>query len=257
MLLFANGAIKSGSTWLFHLARELTSFGPPPAHYANPKWTSQPAYSIDQTRLAEFLSDAQIGARDVLSKNHFGALHERKLLLTHPQVRVLNIRRDVRDVVVSAYSHDGSDRPPSDDFPTYYWARGRQVAQRVLDYQIIWDVRSPRYCCLTYEGLVADFASEAGRLARFLGLAPTSTDLERVRQATSPTALSARYPFGDFNRFRSGQAGEWWSHFDAVMTEDVAQIIRRSRHPLHRLALVGPARIRRVCRWWRFAPESG
>ena len=251
MLIFANGAVKSGSTWLFHIARELTGFAPPPVRYANPKWTSQPVYSIDQTRLAAFLGDAGVGALDVLAKNHFGARSDRDRLLAHPQVRVLNIRRDIRDVVVSAYHHGDAGQPAAGDFATFYWQHGRRVAQNVLDYQIVWDVRSPRYLCLSYETLLADFAGEVGRVARFLALAPTPAELVRVRQATSPATLNARYAFSDFNRFRRGTAGDWQNHYDAAIAADMAALIERSRHPLHRLALVGPRGVRRLCRPWR------
>ena len=251
MLILANGAVKSGSTWLFHIARELTGFAPPPARYANPKWTSTPVYSIDQTLLACFLADEEARAADCLSKNHFSSRYERDLLLADPLVRVLNIRRDVRDVLVSAFYHGRTDQAMPGDFAAYYWTGGRQLAQRVLDYQIIWAVRSSGYCCLTYETLLTDFACEVARLGRFLGLKPDPAEIERIRQATSPAALCARYPFSDFNRFRRGQAGDWQNHFDDAMAADMALLIRRSRHPLHRLALGRPGWIRRLCRPWR------
>jgi len=251
MLIFANGAVKSGSTWLFHIARELTGFGPPAAHYANPKWTSMPVYSIDQTKLASFLADPEARAVDCLSKNHFGNRNDRNLLLADPSVRVLNIRRDVRDVLVSAFYHGRTDQALPGDFAAYYWTEGRRLAQRVLDYQIIWDVRSLRYCCLTYETLLTDFAGEVSRLGRFLELMPGPAEIERIHQATSPAVLCARYPFSDFNRFRRGQARDWQNHFDQAMVADIAALIRRSRHPLHRLALGRSGWLRRLCRPWR------
>lgn len=251
MLIFANGAVKSGSTWLFHLARELTGFGPPPDRYANPKWHSQPVYSIDQEQLAAFLGDAAVSATNLLTKNHFGAKHDRDRLLAQPQVRVLNIRRDVRDVIVSAYYHGSPNQTIAVDFQTYYWPRGRQLAQRVLDYQIIWDVRSPRYLCFTYETLVENFPGEVSRLGHFLGVPLTPKEIERIRQATSPATLNERYAFSDFNRFRAGRVGDWQHHFDDSSAADLAAIIKRSRQPLHRLALTGPRVIRRLCRPWR------
>ncbi len=251
MLVFANGAVKSGSTWLFHIVRELTGFGPPLARFANPKWTNQPVYSIDQTRLAAFLNDAEVRAADRLAKNHFGGRAERDRLLADPLVRVVNIRREIRDVLVSAFYHDQTSQSPLRDFADYYWTEGRRLAQRVLDYQIIWAVRSPRYCCLTYEALLTDFAAEINRLGKCLEIALSPAEIERIRQSTSPAALNAQYPFSDFNRFRRGQVGEWQSHFDAAMAADVAAISRRSRQPLHRLALTGPRVARRLCRPWR------
>jgi hypothetical protein len=250
MLVFSNGAVKSGSTWLFQIAWELTGFGPPPARYANPKWQSQPVYSVDQDNLDAFLGDAEVRAMDVLAKNHFGARHARQRLLADPLVRVLNIRRDVRDVLVSAYFHGNKGRARAANFAEYYWQAGRWLAQRVLDYQIIWDVRSPRYLCITYESLLTNFAGETSKVGLFLGRAPSVQEIERIRQATSPAVLNERFGFSDFNRVRHGQSGDWQAHFDNAITGDLAQIIQRSRSPLYRLALDGPTFVRRLFRRW-------
>ena len=140
---------------------------------------------------------------------------------------------------------------------TYYWQRGRKLAQRALDYQIIWEVRSPRYLCLNYETLLADFPNEVCRIGYFLGKPPAPEEIERIRQASSHTALNEHYVFSDFNHFCTGTVGDWQNHFDEQITADLAAIIERSRHPMHRLALTGPRVIRRLCRSWLFAPELG
>lgn len=252
MIILANGAVKSGSTWLFHIARELTHFGPPPARYANPKWQSQPVYSIDQSKLGTFLRDGEVVGCDMLAKNHFGGRQERDLLLSLPFLRVLNITRDIRDVVTSAYHHGRLAQKNLDDFTSYYWRRGRIVAQKVMDYQIIWDVHSTRYLCVSYEELLANFSGEVERIGLFLGQPPTAADIERIYQATSPSALTANYGFSDLNRYRSGTSGDWRNHFDKDCEADLALLIQRSRHPFHRLALTGPAFLRRLCKPWRF-----
>jgi len=252
MIILANGAVKSGSTWLFHIARELTRFGPPPACYANPKWQSQPVYSIDQAKLGPFLGDGEVQGINILAKNHFGGRQERDLLLSHPLVRVLNITRDIRDVVTSAYHHGRLVQNNLDDFSSYYWRRGRIVAQNVLDYQIIWDLHSERYLCVSYEKLLENFSGEVKRIGLFLGHSLTVSDIERIYKATSPAVLTASYGFSDLNRFRSGTSGDWRNHFDKASEADLALLIQRSRHPLHRLALTGPSFLGRLCQPWRF-----
>ncbi|MBP1464233.1 sulfotransferase domain-containing protein [Candidatus Chloroploca sp. M-50] len=255
MIIVANGAPKSGSTWLFHIARELTNFGPPPAEYASPKWISHPIYGLSPAHLARFLADAGNRSANVLLKNHFGQKHQRDLLFSHPQVRVLNIKREIRDVVVSAYYHrvlttGHADNEVFADFPTYYWQKGRKIAQRVLDYQIIWDVRSARYTCVTYTGLRTDFTGEVQRIGDFLDVSVTAARIEQIRQLTSPAALTERYGYSDLNRFRQGEEGEWRSHFNADIEADIALLITRSHHMLHRMALTGPAGIQHLCRLW-------
>jgi hypothetical protein len=260
VIVVANGAQKSGSTWLFHIAREMTGYGPPPAQYAARNWTSRPVYGVHPPLLAAFLEDAGSGPAKFLIKNHFGGRADRELLLRHPQVRVLNIQRDIRDVIVSAFYHRHGVEGVRDseryaDFKSYYWQAGRNGALRVLDYQIVWEVRSSRYLRVAYDDLQADVGAEVRRIGDFLGMSLASEDIRRIQLATTPEAVMERYGAANFdlNRFRKGVSGDWKNHFDAPMAADISRIVRLTQRPLHRLALRGPRALYRLYRRWRFA----
>jgi hypothetical protein len=264
MIVVANGAFKSGSTWLFHIARELTGYGPPPAQYAALNWTSHPVYSVEPPLLAPFLDDVGSGSANVLTKNHLGAKAQRDLLLRHPQVRVLNITRDIRDVVVSAFYHRWEpvgvrDNERFADFRSYYWQKGRLLAKHVLSYQIVWDVRSQHYLCVDYATLLAGFAGEVQRIGAFLGVPPEPEEILRIQQATTPAALARRYGADsrDFNRFRKGGVGDWRNHFDEEIAADLEEIVKDTQRPLYRLALRGPGTLVRLYQSWRLFRNQG
>jgi hypothetical protein len=70
MLVVSNGAFKSGSTWLFNIARSITQFPPPPEPYLNPEWVNP---SIHPDELKALLAEESLAETDYLVKNHFGA----------------------------------------------------------------------------------------------------------------------------------------------------------------------------------------
>lgn len=230
MLIVANGAFKSGSTWLYVLAREILPQCKPPSRYLNPRW---PEPTIIPGRLADYLRHGEHRSQDVLIKSHYGLLPLRWLLLKDPQVRVLNIRRDLRDVVVSAYYHYQVLDRVNESFANFYWRRGRQVARFVLHYHIIWETDSPVYICLQYENLLRNLAPEVIRLGGWLGVQLGGEQVERIQTATQIDTLRAHSGLSP-DRFRRGMAGEWESHFDATMLQDLGKIENQSQSRLYR-----------------------
>jgi len=220
MLIVANGAFKSGSTWLYVLAREILPQFKPPSRYLNPIW---PEPTVIPGRLADYLRYGEHRRQDVLIKSHYGLLPLRWLLLNDPQVRVLNIRRDLRDVVVSAYYHFQALEKITDSFAEFYWSRGRRVACNVLNYHLIWKTDSPRYLRLQYETLLDNFSAEVTRLGSWLGVDLSEGDLDRIQAATQIDILRTSSGLSP-DRFRHGIAGEWTSHFDVAMLDDLGGI---------------------------------
>jgi hypothetical protein len=232
MLIFANGAHKSGSTWLMHLSLELRPCEEPPEIYRNPKWTTPPYYSIQFHRLAEMLADRDVLRRDVLFKLHLQDPKLRSLVLAHPAVRTLNIRRDLRDVVVSQYHHWVRDERISGTFEQFYWGAGRNRAWMVLRHHLIWDVTSPRYLCLEYEDLLTDFPAQLRRLAAFLETTVTDERIAEIQHRTSPTEINRRFEFGPMNRTRKGGSGDWRSYFNEEQLTDLMMLGQRIKQPL-------------------------
>lgn len=250
MIIFDNGAFKSGSTWLMHLALQLRPCVEPPQQYWNPAWKSRPAYSVAHGRLLEFLRDPSIRGQDIMVKFHHSSRRGRNAMLAHPEARVLNIRRDLRDVVVSAYHHQIKARGNPIDFEQYYWGHGRAITWKLLHFHHRWDIRSPRYLRLEYEELLADFPTQLRRLAAFLDVAIDDRRVSEIQLATSPQTLNQQYQFGDLNRFRKGGSGDWQNYLTDVHLADLELLTRTSRRLLPRLVWHNPVLRRLLAHWY-------
>src|SRR5687768_12681908 len=103
MLVIANGAYKSGSSWLYTIVRELVGGQRVPEAYQFPRWRHS---ALHPDRVAAFLDEVDFRSQDFLAKNHLARPDHRELLANRESVRLLNITRDLRDVLVSAYHHE-------------------------------------------------------------------------------------------------------------------------------------------------------
>ena len=228
MLILANGAFKSGSTWLYFAVGRLTGFPPPPDEFRNPRWLTP---SIDPEKLADALARLDYHVDDYMAKTHFWKPEQRDLILSYDDVYVLNIKRDMRDVVVSAYYHECRNSGYKESFQHFYWQRGKEVAQRVADYHEVWSLGSSRVHTSSFEHMIEHGADELCRIAGFLGLHPTDEVIEdilaflqidHIRRAMGQE--HDKIPF-----FRKGVAGDWKNHFTAEITEDFEEWCLNSR----------------------------
>ena len=186
MLVVSNGAFKSGSTWLFNIARCITQFPPPPDRFRNPDWVNP---SILPSRLEEFVSEVDFSRRDFLSKNHFSTAEHRNILLSDDHVRILNIRRDIRDVVTSAYYHHRREEDYTASFRQYYWDRGRYIAENVRAYHELWDGSSSRVYVSSFHELKRNFSTECDRIASFIGYNASDEEVKKIKKETSIESL--------------------------------------------------------------------
>src|SRR5690606_29751897 len=119
-------------------------------------------------KLERFLRDGAIDQENYISKNHIHDKLMRELLFKNPNVRIFNIRRDLRDVLVSAYHHHRRNLGLELSFEDYFAVRGQAVARRVIAYHQFWEApQSPRYFVSSYEGLHENFDSEVIAMANF------------------------------------------------------------------------------------------
>ena len=125
MLIIANGAYKSGSTWLFYILRSVTGFPPVPKSFLNQRWLNP---SINPRRLVACLTELDFSSKDFLVKNHFNKRRQRDQISKHENIFIFDIERDLRDVVVSAYYQHCRRTTFRGSFETYYWKWGRLVA---------------------------------------------------------------------------------------------------------------------------------
>ena len=220
MLVIANGAFKSGSTWLFNITRCLTQYPPPPSSFLNPDWVNP---SIHPQKLKSLISSADLASKDYLTKNHFGSESQRDLLLSCENVKVLDIVRDIRDVVVSAYYHFRRKEKYTSSFENYYWTRGRFVAHRVQQYHKVWKVPNNRVYVSSFKALKSDFYSECRAIGQFLKRKELSDrEIQEVKEETSIESLRSKYGSPDF--FRKGERGDWKHHLTKRMESDIDRI---------------------------------
>ena len=230
MLVLANGAFKSGSTWLREIVAAMRPFEPLPAGFHVPRI---PSYA-DPVAVPALLASGVPARRNLLAKAHIYAPHLRDALLADPSVRVLNIRRDIRDVLVSHYFHLSHLGKVSGPFARYYWRLGRLKAQQLLDYHAVWDVSAANLYAARYESLKERFADEVAAVGRFLGVDLDAAAIARIEAATSLDRLRQRAgQIGHDPRFfRQGGSGGWAAHFDQRMLDDLREI---EAHGLDRL----------------------
>ncbi len=232
MLVICNGAVKSGSTWLYNILYELMDFDRPPNDYlsdASRQRTRNPCIRPDA--LAEFLQTVDIVNNDYLSKNHIGRAEHRNLLMANEHVFVFDIERDVRDMVVSSYYDDCNRNGYPGSFQDHYWEHGRYIADDVTRYHDRWRGAGERFLMISYEGLHQDFASQVAPIARMLSVELSTEAMAVLQEKTSMGSLRKRYQneelYKDDKFFRKGVVGDWENHFDAAIASDIESIVRK------------------------------
>lgn len=239
MFVLANGAFKSGSTWLLAILRATGRFSNVPREYGleaekGRQW-------LHPERMQAFLESGVYRDADYLAKGHHFERGVRELLLSHDGVYVFNIKRDVKDSLVAHFHHliqqgklsDGLAAPErrQQGFSNYYWRLGRYKAQQIMTYHRVWDAPSPRVYVSSFERLKTDFEGEVRQLGLFIGLDFSPAELADLKTKTSLQTLQQmrghdRLP--EHKRFfRKGLVGEWRDYFDDRALADVEKIESR------------------------------
>lgn len=231
MLVVCNGAAKSGSTWLYNIIQSISSFDWPDSEFISNANSKHP--TIKESLLADYLRSAEFVDRDVISKNHYGKKIHRDLLLSRPEIRILDISRDSRDVIVSSYYDECRRNGFSGSFGEYYWEAGRLLVHKLRCYHEIWSISHPQILVSSYEALKTQFDVEVTRIATFLGVDLVDKDLTRIYEATNIQSLrqsykdDAQYNTTNNPFFRKGEIGDWKNHFDKKMITDYEKVNRR------------------------------
>jgi hypothetical protein len=224
MLVLANGAFKSGSTWLRDIVLQLLPFEPIPKQFQHPDLP----HWIDERKLRAFLRQGDHRTRAYLSKAHLYDPGLRDALLADESVRVFNIKRDMKDVLVSHYFHIRRMNKVSGSFADYYWKLGRLKAWQMWRYHEIWSRPSPRLFSTTFEQLKTSFADEVQRIGRFLGVALSGSRIAEIQQETTLQRLQEKRGEADKPEaerfFRRGEIGDWKMHFNQEMLDDLAAL---------------------------------
>lgn len=226
MLLLANGAFKSGSTWMREIVIRIRPFAPIPEAWGQKSLS----HWIDPPKIAAFLREVDCENTDYLSKSHIFDRAMVKLLLASPQVRVLDITRDVKDSIVSHYYHLIRERRIPEGFVPYYWKIGRYKAYELRLYHQVWRIDSPNIYTSSFERLKLDFHNEVRALGAFLQVDLSDDQLDELQDATTLKKLQANTGEEEKSEkerfFRKGEIGDWENHFGAAERDDVERVYR-------------------------------
>lgn len=247
MFVLSNGAFKSGSTWLFTILDATGYFSRLPDKY----WagTGKGRNWLKPSSVEGFLKSGIYKDVHYLAKGHYYRCHTRNTLLAYDGVYVLNIKRDIKDSLVSHYHHLITQGKLDDSlakvenikkgFADYYWRLGRYKAQQIRTYHEVWNITSPKVYVSSFERLKNDFEGEVGRIGYFLGFdfspamiarLKNDTKLENVQKAKGMDMLAEHKRF-----VRKGLIGEWRHYFSDAMLVDIEEV---DQHGLNGLDLL-------------------
>ena len=226
MLVVCNGPFKSGSTWLYEIARRLVEPEPMPREFVASVWL--PVETIPHNDLARFVAEADLAAHDYVVKEHMGRPRRVRFLVESPDVVLVDIKRDLRDVAVSSFHHFRALKDDSIAFPEFYWSVGRYYVAGVANHHRRW----VEFTALTvgYEALLTDFESEVSKLASVLGRSVSTAEIGEIREQVGIKELRAQYADSGIagmqssQFFRSGSPGGWVDYLDDEMLADIERI---------------------------------
>lgn len=188
MIYFFAGAHRNGSHFQFYVAQEALKQIGRSFHVLDPV----PFHKHDLTASKQILFSAAEESGTFLVKGHWYRKRELELLRSCPNLRVLVIWRDVSDAMMSAYRYYyAKKRIETPHFKDFYWKSiGRWMLIEQFRYRLAY--RDYDAFQSSYEGLVDDFAVEAGRLLGELGIRD-QVDLARLEAQISKPQLRKTY----------------------------------------------------------------
>lgn len=230
MLIVSNGAVKSGSTWLFKILKYISSAKSVQDKYQHP---TRKRSSILYKDLKNLVNDGKYHNEDIIIKNHFGSIEIRDFLLSEEKIKVFDISRNIKDVTVSAYYYLKEKYSVYNDlsFDKFYWSKGRLIANKVRNHHSVWNsADGVNYYCSSYSKLSTDFESEIKRIASVLNIGIGKEEIVDIKEKTSIDYLKENdnkesIDSGKF--FRKGGVGGWKNHFDTKKIRDIKKIESR------------------------------
>lgn len=248
MFVLANGAFKSGSTWLRDIIQHMMPFEPIPDQWAH----TRNAHNINAAHLEGFLEKADLANQNYLSKGHIFDPKKVRLLKGAANVYVLDITRDIKDSIVSHYFHLIREKRIREGFLPYYWRIGRYKAHEIRLYHQVWRDSPGNVYSSSFERLKEDFDCEIQRIGAFLGLELSPEDIARIREETSIQRMREKRgetEKPEHKRFiRKGKIGEWREHFDDLALEDIERIEAHGLNVVGRIRYAAMFTLRRRLR---------
>jgi hypothetical protein len=223
MLIIANGAFKSGSTWQRNLIKDLADFQPLPEGFKDNRITS----FINRENLAHIVTSSEIKTNHFIAKAHIFKESEIDLLLQNESdVKIFMIQRDLRDAIVSHFNHFINVRKFKPSFKLYYWLIGRYKAMQVIKYNKRWQGNHSNVFHSTFEALKADTAGELKKYANFLNLPVSQDKIDTIIEANSIKKVREKSDRKWF--FRKGQIGDYKNYMTPAILKDIQKLEKKS-----------------------------
>src|SRR5215467_11421225 len=190
MLVIANGADKCGSTWLASIIMEIVQPEPLPSEFEE---GYGPIPAIKPRLIREFLEKVDYEHHNYVSKSHF--FYERHLFARYKNVYVVDIHRDMPDMVISLFFHGARrqmEQASLEEIRKAYWQHGPRIVEHIARYHAIWRTKTKWTYLSSYERLKEDPRMEIEAIAAFLKIALTGERIDKIIEDTAFHRLADR-----------------------------------------------------------------
>ncbi|MBT7895680.1 MAG: hypothetical protein HN564_01670 [Flavobacteriales bacterium] len=225
-LVLSNGNFKSGSTWVTAILNELFNYKIDsfPLKFQNPKHKNW----IHRYRIHDFFnSNDSLDSPLWISKSHiFQEKIMNDILINQNNIKIINIDRDIKDIIVSHYHHLLNSKKISGDFKSYFSKWGKYKAKQCIDYKKAWG----DYDCLKlkYSDLINSNRKTIIKMAKYLDINIDDDKILSIQNETDIDNLrinSKRKNLNEENWFyRKGKMGDWKNFFDNEMILKIQSI---------------------------------
>lgn len=219
MIIICNGAPKSGSSWLVQIAKSLPGAMPVPENVQNPKFNNS---SLRDECVFDFLNGPAAEGL-YYSKHHWRDEAWHREVLAHPNVRMLNIVRDVRDVIVSFYYHNVRMGRTDAPFELFFKRSGASLARKNAEYHRFWHEKAPEPLLVSYEGLKFQFDTVIAAILDYLDI-PSVPSLRHSLMRTDALHKESRLETGDGKFWRKASIADWQNHLTQKMQREIHDV---------------------------------
>ena len=162
-----------------------------------------------------------------ISKSHiFQEEIMNDILINQNNIKIINIDRDIKDIIVSHYHHLLNSKKISGDFKSYFSKWGKYKAKQCIDYKRAWG----DYDCLKlkYSDLINSNRKTIIKMAKYLDINIDDDKILSIQNETDIDNLrinSKRKNLNEENWFyRKGKIGDWKNFFDNEMILKIQSI---------------------------------
>ncbi len=225
--------MKSGSTWVSNIIGSHGKWKPIANKYKNPNWSNP---SILPDNLDDLLSEKEYYNNNWYAKQHWRGKQKYSNLLNDKHIKIINIVRNLRDVLVSRYFHElrlGQTKAQSVN-SFYFEHEGKTKMKEYLSYHAFWhgpSLEKQPWLCV-YESLLLDFNTEAKGLFNFLGEPISEEEIERIKVINS---FNNKAVTGKGEFYRKGIAGDWENHLSSELIADLETLMLDCNYPHQKL----------------------